>query len=75
MQAQLSRIQAFQATYLAEILLQRGKLKGSVFLQWGWTPLHMAARSGSRPIVELLLDEGVNAEVRVEVWFCSATVS
>ena len=35
----------------------------------------MAAECGSQPIVELLLEKGVNAEVVDKVWFCSAIVS
>ena len=46
-----------------------------MFLQDGTTPLHMAAEFGSLPIVERLLDEGVNAEVANKVWCRSAIVS
>ena len=40
----------------------------SEFLQDGRTPLHIAAEKGFQCIVELLLEKGVNAEVRARVW-------
>ena len=58
----------FNASYIAEIYLHKGKTEWPVFLQDGKTPLHKAARSGSRPVVELLLEKRVNAGVRDKVW-------
>ena len=57
----------FELIFIAEILLHRGKTEWSTFLQLGDTPLHLAATSGSQPIVELLLGNGVNAEVMDKV--------
>ena len=46
-----------------------------MFLQGQQTPLHMAACFGSRPVVELLLEKGVNTKVVDKVWCHSAIVS
>ena len=48
-------------------LLDKGRIEWTAFLQGGKTPLHLAASSGSRPVVELLLEKGVDAEVPDEV--------
>ena len=62
----------FNAAYIAENLLHRGKPKWSVFLQLRKTPLHLAVETGPQRIVELLLDKGVNAEPMDSVWCCVA---
>ena len=61
-------IKVFSTAYVAEILLHRRKTEWFVFWQNGNTPLHVAAYNGRQPIVELLLNKGVNAEPVGEVW-------
>ena len=38
-----------------------------VFLQFGYTPLHMASESGETDVVSLLLDHGANIHEETEV--------
>ena len=41
-----------------------------MFLQYQWTPLHVAAREGHISIVKLLLEEGANVNVMNNVSQC-----
>ena len=38
-----------------------------VFLQFGYTPLHMASESGQTDVILLLLDHGANIHAKSEV--------